>query len=58
MVTEVKVKVQCPNKDLCKNPDCMHYEPHEPIKHGDKPHQNCQDGVTICPLTGTFQVCR
>ena len=58
MVTAIKTnKVICPHTDLCKNPDCMHYKPHDKIFHGDKPYQNCHDGVTICPLVPEYIKC-
>ncbi len=60
MVMEVKTRriVTCPNKDLCHNPDCMHYREHEPIRHGEGRYENCHDELTICPLCGGLVQCQ
>ena len=45
---EPSVKVVCSKQEICGNPDCMHYEKHEPTPDEDS---DCR-GDSFCPLYG------
>jgi len=43
---EEAVTVRCPDRDKCKNENCMHYEAHEPFYI--TPTERCNEVIDRC----------